>query len=144
MQSKAQRYTFYAISIICMVMGMMIWSAVSSLWQAPDYVRQSGLTMPLTLFVIAWIYPIKKFNKDGALVGMHREALQASGLFLFIAISMPVEDHWGVYLPHWGSMTLFVGSIIFAMLLYRGMLFLLSRGKHKQNKVVEQDVALDG
>lgn len=127
MQSKSQRYTFYAISIVSIMAVTAAWLYLSDLLGFSGCVRYSGLTIPVALFFVAWVYPLKVFDKNETLAGMHREALQAAGLFIFTSIGMPVEEFWGVKLPPWGSVLVLAGAMLLAVLSYRLMLHVVSR-----------------
>ena len=139
MQSKPQRYTFYATSILSIMLLGVGCIRLARMLDLPN--MYSGPSLPVALFLVAWIYPLKTFDDDGVLGGMHREALKVSGFFIFTSICMPLEASWGIDLPEWGSMLLFVGVLVVSIVLYNVMLNFLSRRTSKTKKIVEQDVA---
>ena len=143
MQSRPQRYTFYAISILSVIIVGVGWLRLSEMLGFTDEIRYSGLSVSVALFLVAWIYPLKTFDKDGVIIGMHREALKASGLFIFTSICMPIDERWRIYLPEWGIMSVDLGVLVIAIVLYKMMLRLISKWTSRTKKVAEQVVPVN-
>jgi len=141
MQSRPQRYTFYAISILSIVIVGVGWLRLSEILEFSDEISYSGLSVSVALFFVAWIYPLKAFDEDGVIIGMHREALKASGLFIFISICMPIDERFSSYLPEWGNICVDLGVLVMAIVLYKIMVILLSDRSSRTKKLVEQVVA---
>ncbi|NWK57687.1 hypothetical protein HW115_18865 [Verrucomicrobiaceae bacterium N1E253] len=127
MHSKPQRYTFYSISILSILIVGVAWLRLSDTFGIADEIRHSGLSVSLALFLIAWVYPLKTFDDNGSIIGMHREALRASGFFIFTSICMPIEELLGSSLPEWGNLFLTLGVLLMALVIYQIMLRLVSR-----------------
>ncbi len=83
--------------------------------------------IPLGLFLIAWIYPLKIFNETGILIGMHRQALKASGFFIFTSVGITLDEIFTKNIPAWGEPIITIILLLLAILIYKLMLHALSK-----------------
>ena len=98
----------------------------------------SGTVMCVGLYLVAWLYPNKKYDTNYDLAGMHRHALGWGSYFIYGDIIRPFRDVRGIsYELGWTEALTLLAPVLVAILIYKLMLMTLSIKKNK----IEQGAA---
>lgn len=126
MQTNRQQVIFWFLAIF----SIILFSAGCSLLLEPfdiNFDDHTGISLPIGMFLVAWIYPFKIYSENGDLIGMHRQALKVSGFFIFASLGMyldelpAIENH-----TIWSELLVTLGELLVAFLSYKMMLCMLS------------------